>query len=82
MMPIEIRSVQGKRGLKAFVRFPYKIYSGDPNWVPPLDMDDIGTLSKDVNPAYEFSEAEFWMAYRDGEPVGRIAGIINRRANQ
>ena len=78
-MPVEIRKVEGRKGLKAFVRFPYSIYKDDPHWVPPLDMDDMGTLSPDKNPAFAYCEAELWMAYRDGKPAGRIAGIVNRR---
>jgi hypothetical protein len=78
-MSVELRRVETKRQLKAFVRFPYAIYKGDPNWVPPLDMDDMTTLSRDKNPAFEYCEAEYWMAYRDGKAVGRIAGIINHR---
>jgi hypothetical protein len=76
---VEIRRVEGVRGLKAFVRFPFGIYAGDPCWVPPLDMDDITTLRRDKNPAFEYCEAEYWMAYRDGKAVGRVAGIINNR---
>jgi hypothetical protein len=78
-MSVEIRPVQGKRALKAFVRFPYSIYKDDPCWVPPLDIDDLTTLSKDKNPAFEYCEAEYWMAYRDGKAVGRVAGLINNR---
>jgi ribosomal protein S18 acetylase RimI-like enzyme len=78
-MPVEIRRVEGRKGLKAFVRFPYSIYRDDPHWVPALDMDDIGTLSPGKNPAFEYCEATLWMAYRDGVAVGRVAGIVNRR---
>ncbi len=78
-MKIEIRRIESLKDLKAFVRFPYSIYKGDPYWVPPLDMDDLTTLRKDKNPAFEYCEAEYWMAYSDGKAVGRIAGIINNR---
>ncbi|HET7839114.1 MAG TPA: GNAT family N-acetyltransferase [Rectinemataceae bacterium] len=81
-MSLEIRRVENLRQLKAFIRFPYRIYGGDPCWVPPLDFDDLGTLRKDKNPAFEHCEAEYWIAYRDGSPVGRIAGIINHPANE
>jgi hypothetical protein len=79
LMSVEIRRVETKRQLKSFIRFPYSIYKGDPCWVPPLDMDDMTTLSRDKNPAFEYCEAEYWMAYRDGRAVGRVAGIINHR---
>ena len=78
-MKVEIRRIEGLRDLKAFVRFPYSIYKGDPCWVPPLDTDDLTTLRKDRNPAFEYCEAEYWMAYSDGRAVGRIAGIMNNR---
>jgi hypothetical protein len=78
-MSVELKRVETKRQLKAFIRFPYSIYKDDPCWVPPLDMDDMSTLSRDKNPAFEYCEAEYWIAYRDGRAVGRIAGIINRR---
>jgi hypothetical protein len=78
-MSVEIRPVESKKELKAFVRFPYSIYKDDPCWVPPLDLDDMTTLSKDKNPAFDFCEADYWMAYKDGAAVGRVAGIINNR---
>jgi hypothetical protein len=78
-MSVEIRPVVGNKGLKAFIRFPYSIYKDDPAWVPPLDMDDMNTLRKDKNPAFEYCEADYWMAYKDGKAVGRVAGIINNR---
>jgi len=78
-MKVEIRRVESKRELKAFIRFPYAIYKDDPCWVPPLDIDDMNTLRRDKNPAFEYCEAEYWMAFREGRPVGRVAGIINNR---
>ncbi|HOX31902.1 MAG TPA: hypothetical protein PLB91_06190 [Spirochaetales bacterium] len=78
-MSLEIRRVEGRRALKAFVRFPHSLYKGDPFWVPPLDLDDLATLDPAKNPAFEYCEAELWMAYRDGKAVGRVAGIVNRR---
>jgi hypothetical protein len=78
-MSIEIRPVESDKDLKAFVRFPYSIYKGDPCWVPPLDIDDLTTLRKDKNPAFEYCEAAYWMAYKDGAAAGRIAGIVNNR---
>jgi len=78
-MPVEIRRVEGRKGIKEFVRFPYSIYRNDPCWVPPLDLDAIGTLSLDKNPAFEYCEAALWMAYKNGKAVGRVAGIVNKR---
>jgi GNAT superfamily N-acetyltransferase len=77
-MPLEIRRVETLRDLKKFIRFPIKLYAGDSHFVPTLDMDDLGTLRKDRNPAFEHCEAEYWLAWRNGRIVGRIAGIVNR----
>lgn len=79
-MSIEIRRVETRRDLERFIRFQFKIYEGNPYWVPPLLFDERATLRKDRNPAFEFSQAEYWMAYRDGEPVGRIAALINDKS--
>jgi len=78
-MSIEIRKVSTRSELRAFVTFPEKIYGKEPNWVPAVVFDDINTLRKDKNPAFEFCEAEYWTAWKDGEMVGRIAGFINYR---
>lgn len=78
-MSIEIKKVSSRPELRAFVTFPEKIYANEPNWVPAPVFDDLNTLSKNKNPAFEFCEAEYWTAWIDGEMVGRIAGIINHR---
>jgi len=78
-MPVEIRRVEGDRGLKAFIQFQYDLYKGNAYAVPPLYFDELNTLSKKRNPAFEFCEAEYWMAYKDGKAVGRVAGIYNPR---
>jgi GNAT superfamily N-acetyltransferase len=78
-MGIEIREVSGAADLKRFVRFPFQLYRGNTCWVPALEFDEMNTLRRDKNPAFEHCEARYWLAYRDGAPVGRIAGIVNRR---
>ncbi len=78
-MSITIREVHTLRDLKHFVRFPHALYAGNPYWVPPLEFDEINTLRKDKNPAFDDCEAAYWLAYRDGRIVGRIAGIISHR---
>jgi len=74
---VEIVRVQTKRQLKEFIMFPFELYKDNPYWVPPLIMDEKFTLDKEKNPAFEFSEAEYWLAYKDGKLAGRIAGIIS-----
>lgn len=78
-MPVEIRKVESRSDLKAFVLFPETIYKGNPCWVPSPVFDEVRTLRRDVNPAFEFCEAEYWTAWKDGRMVGRVAGIINNR---
>lgn len=77
-MSIEIREIKTRRDLKKFIRFPHSIYKGNACWVPGLDFDEMNTLLKDKNPAFEVCEARCWLAYKDGKIAGRIAGILNR----
>ncbi len=82
-MSVEIRAIEPtKKELKKFTQFSIDLYDGNPYFVPPLIGDDVNTLSPSVNPAFEFCEAQCFMAYRDGKPVGRIAGIINNAVNE
>ena len=80
-MSIEIKAVESKREMKIFVKVPFKIFKGNSNWVPPLILDDLETFDKNRNPCFENSEAKFFIAYRDSQPVGRIAVILNHTAN-
>ena len=80
---IEIKKLEPtKKNLKKFTQFQIDLYEGNPYFVPPLISDDLGTLSPDKNPAFDFCDAVYFMAYKDGKPVGRIAGIINRQVNE
>jgi hypothetical protein len=81
-MEIQIRQVSTGKDLKRFIGFPYVHFKGNPYWCPPLRMDEYRTLRKDKNPAFDFCEAEYWLALRDGKVVGRVAGIINHKANE
>jgi len=76
---VQIKEVKKYRDLKRFAAFPYKLYAGNKYWVPPLMIDEINTLREDKNPAFEYCEAKYWLALKDGKVVGRIAGIINYR---
>ena len=71
-----------KSNLKDFTQFQIDLYDGNPYYVPPLVSDDIATLLPTANPAFDFCEAVYFMAYKHGKPVGRIAGIINRQVNE
>lgn len=79
---LEIREIKPtKENLKKFTQFQIDLYADNPYYVPPLISDDVKTLSPKLNPAFDFCESVYYMAYRDGKPVGRIAGIINRQVN-
>lgn len=68
--------------LHQYVQFGIDLYKGNTCYVPPLIMDEVGTLSPDVNPAFDFCDAQSFMAFRDGEPVGAITAIINKAYNE
>ena len=80
-MAVEIVKVTRNRQLKRFIRFNYELYKDNPYSVPELLEDAMDTLRKDRNAAFEFCEADYFLAYKDGVPVGRIAAIINHKAN-
>jgi hypothetical protein len=81
-MSVEIRKVESKKDLKTFVDFHYDLYEGNAYDVPTLFSDDMATLSRDKNAAFDFCEAEYYLAYKDGKLVGRVAAIINHKANK
>ena len=79
---VEIREIRTKRELKKFIRFANDLYAECPYYCPPLFFDELNCFSSEKNPALAVCDYQLWMAYRDNKPVGRIAGIINRRANE
>lgn len=80
---IEIKQIEPtKENLAKFTQFQIDLYDGNPYYVPPLISDDVATLLPEENPAFDFCESAYFMAYRDGKPVGRIAAIINRQVNE
>ena len=81
-MVVEIREIHTKRELKQFIQFANDLYADCPYYCPPLFFDEMNCFDAEKNPALEVCEYQLWMAYRDGKPVGRVAGIINRRANE
>ena len=82
MSLIEIRKVENKKDLKTFIDFHYDLYEGNEYDVPNLFSDEMNTLSKDRNAAFEFCESEYFLAYKDGKLAGRVAAIINHKANE
>lgn len=81
MSLIEIKKVESKKDMKTFIDFHYDLYEGNEYDVPNLFSDEMNTLSKDKNAAFEFCEAEYYLAYKDGKLAGRVAAIINHKAN-
>jgi GNAT superfamily N-acetyltransferase len=72
-----IKEVTTLKELKCFIDFPYELYQGNPYYVPPLKNDEKTTLQKATNPAFDFCQSRYWLAFHNDKIVGRIAGIIN-----
>jgi GNAT superfamily N-acetyltransferase len=81
-MKVEIRKVTCRRNMDDFVRLPRMMYRGVPQYVPDLERDVVAVFCRKSNPGLEFSDVQPFVAYRDDVPVGRIAGIMNRKANE
>jgi GNAT superfamily N-acetyltransferase len=79
---LQIEPVRSSSSLKEFIHFPWRIYRGDSNWVPPLLLDQRVLFDKTKHPFYEHGEVQPLVARRDGRIVGRIAGIVNRAHNE
>lgn len=79
---VEIREVKSRSDLKTFIRYPHALYKGDANYVPLLDMDEMGQFDPKKNPAYAFCETKCFLAYKDGKVCGRIAAILNKSYNE
>jgi len=79
---LEIRPVASKRELNAFIELPWRLYRNEPNWVPPLRFERRQFLDRRRNPFFEHAEAEYFLAWRDGHPVGRITAQVDRNLNE
>ena len=82
MLTVTQVDLQDKRQVHRFIEFPYTLYAGCPQWVPPLRRDVRVVLDPQRHPFYEHSEADFFLAERGGEVVGRIAALENRPFNR
>jgi hypothetical protein len=76
---VEIRPVRNRRELKRFVKVPFRLHRENPQWVPPLIFERMEFLNRKKNPWFEHGEAEYLIAERDGEPVGRITAQVDER---
>ena len=80
---LEIKEIAPTKGnIKSFVKFERDLYRGNPYYVPPLLSSELDNLLPERNPAFDFCDAAYFMAYRDGKPVGRIVVMINRQVNE
>jgi len=79
-MDIQIKEVNSKREMRKFILFPEKLYRGNKYYVPALRMDEKKSLTK--SPSLAYCSLKLWLAYKGGKVVGRIAGIVNPRANE
>ena len=82
MSSIAIREVQSKNDLRKFIKLPFRLYKNDPYYVPHLISDRKKFLDKQANPFFQHARASYFLAYKDDEPVGRIAGIVNDLHNE
>ncbi len=81
-MAVTIKEISSKKEFSAFVEFPNKLFAKSPFYVPPIHTDELNTLLVDKNPAFEFCKAKYWLAIKNNQIVGRIAGIINYKYNK
>ncbi|MCA1656631.1 MAG: hypothetical protein LC713_02805, partial [Actinobacteria bacterium] len=80
-MSLEVRPVTDKRDLKRFIRLPFELYLNEPRWVPPLIADVSKRLDQTKNPFFAHAEAQYFLAWRDGRPVGRISAHVDHHFN-
>jgi GNAT superfamily N-acetyltransferase len=81
-MALEVRPVRSRADLSKFVKLPFRLYKGQENWVPPLIYERKRHLDRSKNPFFEHAEAEYFLAWRDGRPVGRITAHVDHRLNE
>ena len=74
---ITIKRINTNKDYIAFVKFPFKLYSNNPYWVPPIINEEVETIDHKINPVFQNSSARFFLAYKKGVIVGRIAAIVN-----
>jgi GNAT superfamily N-acetyltransferase len=79
---LEVRPVHSRRDLRRFIKLPWRLYRNEPLWVPPLISERRRHLDRSRNPFFEHAEAEYFLAWRDGEPVGRISAHVDERLSE
>ncbi|MFI4994080.1 MAG: hypothetical protein ACHQCH_10755, partial [Solirubrobacterales bacterium] len=81
-MAVEIRPVTSKRELSTFIKLPWRLYRNEPNWVAPLLMELKKRLDQSKNPFFKHAQAQYFLAWRDGRPVGRVSAHVDRNFNE
>src|SRR5690606_4846675 len=81
-MSLILKEVTSRSDIKNFIDYQYSLYADNKYFIPPLRTDELKTLDKNTNPAFDFCKSKYWMVYSNDRPVGRIAGIINSRFNE
>ena len=81
-MSVEIRRVMNQKELETFVQLPFHVFEGHPYWVPQLLREEREVFDEKKNPAYAGATSRQYVAYKEGRPVGRIAAILSRVANE
>lgn len=81
-MKVEVRPVRSRSDLNTFIKLPWRLYRNERNWVAPLLMDVKKRLDQKKNPFFKHTEAQYFLAYRGSEPVGRISAHIDRNLNE
>jgi GNAT superfamily N-acetyltransferase len=81
-MAVEIRPVRSRKDLMRFIKLPFRLYREQPNWVPPLIYERKRHLSREKNPFFDHAEAEYFLALRDGQVVGRISAHVDHLLNE
>jgi GNAT superfamily N-acetyltransferase len=74
---ITIKEATTKSEMREFVKFPFSLYKDNPYWIPPIIQDELDSFNPKINPVFESAIAKFYMAYKDGNAVGRTVAIIN-----
>lgn len=74
---ITVKKVSSKKELKEYVLFSFELFKDNPNWIPPIIAEELETFDKTKNPAFHSAEAHFYLAYKEGKIVGKVAAIIN-----
>lgn len=81
-MTVILKEIRTKRQLRQFIKFPRRLYRGNPYYVPSMFSGELNTLDWDKNPAFDYCEARYWLAYEGKRIVGRVAAILNPRYNE